>query len=159
LDSLDLVKKLLERGADVNARETKEPRDGNRNLLNRIGATPFLLAAKNVDLALMRLLLANGADPTLTNEDGTTALMVAAGVGIWAAGDSPGTEEEALEAVKLVLDVGGGAVTDVDKNGETALHGAIYRAGSIAIAKLLIEKGARLDAVNRKGWTPLIAAD
>ena len=57
LDSLDLARKLLERGADVNARETKEPKDGNRNLLNRIGATPFLLAAKNVDLPMMRLLL------------------------------------------------------------------------------------------------------
>jgi uncharacterized protein len=159
LDSLDLVRKLLARGADVNARETKEPRDGNRNLLNRIGATPFLLAAKNVDLPLMRLLLANGADPALTNEDGTTALMVAAGVGIWAAGDSPGTDEEALEAVKLVLEVGGGAVTDVDKHGETALHGAIYRAGSMAIAGFLIDRGAPLDVANRKGWTPLIVAD
>ena len=85
--------------------------------------------------------------------------MVAAGVGIWAAGDSPGTDEEALEAVKLAFDVGGGAVTDVDKNGETALHGAIYRAGSIAIAKFLIDKGAKLDVVNRKGWSPLTAAD
>ena len=47
----------------------------------------------------------------------------------------------------------------MDKNGETALHGAIYRAGSIAIAKLLIEKGARLDVANLKGWTPLIVAD
>ena len=107
----------------------------------------------------MRLFLEHGADPTLTNEDGTTALMVSAGVGIWAAGDSPGTEEEALEAVKLQLEVGGGAVTDIDKNGETVLHGAIYRAGSIALAKFFIERGARFDVVNKKGWTPLTVAD
>ena len=50
-------------GADVNARQTSEPRDGYRNQLNRIGATPFLLAAKSVDLPLMRLLLELGADP------------------------------------------------------------------------------------------------
>jgi hypothetical protein len=46
LDSLDLVRRLVARGADVNARITKEPRDGNRNMLNRIGGTPFLMAAK-----------------------------------------------------------------------------------------------------------------
>jgi ankyrin repeat protein len=159
VNSLDLVKKLLQRGADINARQTQEPKDGNRTLLRRIGATPFLLAAKSVDLPLMRLLLENGADPTIATEDGTTALMVAAGVGIWAAGDSPGTDEEALEAVKLVYEVGGGTAKDVDKNGETALHGAIYRAGSMTIAKFLIDRGAKLDAVNKKGWTPLIVAD
>ena len=69
--------------------------------------------------------------------------MAAAGVGIWAPGDNPGTDEEALAAVKLVLEVGGGAVTDVDKNGETALHGAIYRAGSIADREVPDRAGAR----------------
>ena len=41
----------------------KEPRDGNRNQLNRIGATPFLMAAKSADVPLMRALLELGADP------------------------------------------------------------------------------------------------
>jgi ankyrin repeat protein len=159
VDSLDLVRKLLQRGANINARQKAEPRDGNRNLLNRIGATPFLLAAKAVDVPLMRLLLESGADPTLTTDDGTTALMAAAGVGIWAAGDDPGTEEEALEAVKLVYEAGGGTALDVDKNGETPLHGAIYRAGSIPLAKFFIDRGAKFDVVNKKGWTPLIVAD
>jgi ankyrin repeat protein len=159
LDSLELARTLLKRGANVNARQKKEPRDGFRNMLDRIGATPFLLAAKSADVPLMRLLLEHGADPKLTTEDGTTALMAAAGVGIWAPGENPGTEEEALAAVKLAYEVGGGSPTDVDKNGETALHGAIYRAGSVAIAKFLIDKGARLDLTNHKGWTPLIVAD
>jgi len=159
LDSLDLVRRLLQHGANVNARQTREPKDGFRNMLNRIGATPFLLAAKSVDIPLMRLLLEHGANPKLTTEDGTTALMAAAGVGIWAPGENPGTEEEALAAVKFVYAAGGGLATDVDKNGETALHGAIYRAGSIAIAKFLIDKGAKLDVKNSKGWTPLIVAD
>jgi ankyrin repeat protein len=159
LDSLDLVRKLVKLGANVNARQKKEPRDGYRNQLNRIGATPFLLAAKSVDLPLMRLLLENGADPTLKTDEGTTALMAAAGVGIWAPGENPGTDEEALAALKLTFEVGGGGVNDVDNNGETALHGAIYRAGSIAMVKFLLEKGAKLDVRNKKGWTPLIAAD
>jgi ankyrin repeat protein len=159
LDSLDLVRKLVKLGANVNARQKKEPKDGYRNQLNRIGATPFLLAAKSVDLPLMRLLLENGADPTLKTDEGTTALMAAAGVGIWAPGENPGTDEEALAALKLTFEVGGGGVNDVDNNGETALHGAIYRAGSIAMVKFLLEKGAKLDVRNKKGWTPLIAAD
>ncbi len=37
-----------------NARQTKEPADGNRNKLDRLGATPFLLAAKSCDVPLMR---------------------------------------------------------------------------------------------------------
>ena len=159
LDSLDLVRKLVQYGADVNARQKKEPKDGYRNQLRRIGATPFLLAAKSVDVPLMRLLLEYGADPKLTTEDGTTPLMAAAGVGIWAPGENPGTDEEALAAVKLAFEAGGGSATDVDKNGETALHGAIYRAGSIAVARFLIEKGASLDVQNNKGWTPLTVAD
>ena len=159
LDGLDLVKELVRYGADINARETKEPRDGNRNMLNRIGATPFLLAAKAVDLPLMRTLLEQGADPKLGNVDGTTPLMVAAGVGIWAPGESPGTEEEAVAAVKMLLDRGAGGATDVDKNGYTALHGAIHRAGSIPLVRLLVEHGARLDARNNKGWLPLTIAE
>ncbi|MEO8259690.1 MAG: ankyrin repeat domain-containing protein [Acidobacteriota bacterium] len=159
MDAIELVKKLVASGADVNARESKEPRDGNRNVLNRIGATPFLLAAKAVDLPLMRALLAAGADPKLPNADGTTPLMVAAGVGIWAPGESPGTEEEAIAAVKLLLELGAGAVTDIDKNGYTAAHGAVHRGGSVPILRLLVERGARLDVRNSKGWTPLTIAE
>ena len=77
----------------------------------------------------MRALVAHGADPLLPNEDGTTALMVAAGVGIWAVGESPGTNEEALQAVKLMLELGD-VVTTVDANGDTALHGAVIRVRS-----------------------------
>jgi ankyrin repeat protein len=167
LNSLALVSELVALGADVNARETKEPRDGYRNLLGRVGATPFLLAAKSADVDLMRALLANGADPNLTTVDHTTPLMAAAGVGIWAVGESPGTNEEALEAVKLTLELGADA-TAVNDFGYTALHGAAHR-GSNAIVQLLADKGARLDAKLTKsggggvgwkeGWTPLAIAD
>jgi uncharacterized protein len=159
LDSLDLVRLLVRRGAQVNARLTKEPRDGNRNMLNRIGATPFLMAAKSADVPLMRVLLESGADASLTTDRGTTPLMVAAGVGIWAPGENPGTHDEALAAVKLALEAGGGRVTDIDKDGETALHGAVYRGGAIPVIQFLIDRGAVLDVRNKKGWIPLTAAD
>jgi ankyrin repeat protein len=159
IGSLDLVRRLVAHGANVNAREKKEPADGNRNKLDRIGATPFLLAAKADDVPLMRLLLELGADSAITTEKDTTALMAAAGVGIWAPGENPGTHEEALAAVKLAFGAGGGKVNDVDANGETALHGAVYRGGAIAVIQFLADNDAKLDVVNTKGWTPLTVAD
>jgi ankyrin repeat protein len=159
VDSLDLVRKLVAKGADVNARMTKEPRDGNRNMLNRIGATPFVMAAKSADVPLMRVLLENGADPAIKTADGTSALMVAAGVGVYGPGESPGTHDEALEAVKLAFEVGGGDVNDANKDGETALLGAVYRGGAVPVIQFLAEKGARLDVPNKKQWTPLLAAE
>ena len=158
LDSLDLVRRLVARGANVNARMTKEPKDGNRNMLNRIGATPFLMAAKSDDVALMRVLLEVGANPALTTNLGTTALMAAAGVGIWAPGENPGTHEEALAAVKLALEAGGGDVNAVDQEGETALHGAVYRGGAMPVIQFLARprRGARRrqqDVAGRR-WPP-----
>ena len=159
LDSLELVRLLVAAGGDVNARQREEPADGNRNKLDRIGATAFLLAAKSCDLPLMRVLLEVGADPSITTENGTTALMAAAGVGIWAPGENPGTHEEALAAVELAFEVGGGDVNAANDEGDTALHGAVYRGGAIPVIEFLAGKGAKLDAVNTFGWMPVTAAD
>jgi ankyrin repeat protein/mono/diheme cytochrome c family protein len=159
LDSLELVRRLVARGADLNARITKEPRDGNRNMLNRIGGTPFLMAAKSADVPLMRVLVELGADPKITTSDGTSALMAAAGVGVYGPGESPGTAEEAFEAVKLAFEVGGGDVNGANKDGETALLGAVYRGGAVPVIQFLADKGARLDAENKKHWTPLVASE
>jgi len=100
----------------VSAACTPSPEErGNRNKLERVGATPFLLAAKACDVPLMRTLLELGADPSIPTAKGTTALMAAAGVGIWAPGENPGTHEEALAAVELAYEVGGGDAADVDE--------------------------------------------
>lgn len=159
LDSLDLARLLVKKGANVNARLKREPRDGNRNLLNRLGATPFLMAAKNDDVPYMKVLLELGADPSLTTDLGATALMVAAGVGIWAPGENPGTPEEALAAVKVAFEAGGSDINAVDSNGDTALHGAVYRGGNIGAIEYLVSKGARMDIRNRKGMLPVEVAD
>jgi ankyrin repeat protein len=159
LDSLELVRKLAAHGADLDARQTKEPADGNRNKLDRLGATPFVLAAKSCDLPLMRTLLELGADASITTNAGTTALMAAAGVGIWAPGENPGTHDECLAAMQLAHEAGGGDVNVIDKNGETALHGAVYRGGNVAAVQYLADLGARLDVVNAKGWSPVTVAD
>ena len=60
-------------------------------------------------------------------------------------------------AVELMLELGD-VVTTVDANGDTALHGAIIR-GSEPLVRFLLDQGADLEAVNEKGWTPLIMAE
>ena len=156
LDGLDMARILIAHGADPNLGQTAEPRDGNRNMLDRVGATPFLLAAKAADVPMMRLLADLGADPSLTTANGATPMMAAAGVGIWKIGENPGTNDEALAAVELAWELGND-VNAVDGNGDTALHGAIHR-GADGIVRFLHEKRADLDAVNGTGWTALSIA-
>jgi ankyrin repeat protein len=157
VSSLQLAKTLIERGANVNARMTRQPTDGYRNWMNRVGATPYVMAAKATDVELMRFLVANGADPAIKARDNTTALMAAAGIGWWQ-GESPGTEAEALAAVKLAIELGD-EVNATNENNYTALHGAAVR-GANSIVEFLVGKGARLDVVTkREGWTPLKIAE
>ena len=159
--SMDLINKLIEADIDVNAPMISDFRDGYRNRLNRIGATPFLLASKNVDTAVMRVLLDAGADPLVPNGDLTTPLMVAAGVDMWNPGEDGGAtaedEPEALEAVRMLVELGND-VRAANDRGETALHGAAYR-GAPSIVDYLVEQGAQLDAQSAQGWTPWTIAN
>jgi ankyrin repeat protein len=157
LDAFDLVRALADAGANLDIRQTKEPRDGNRNILNRVGSTAFLQAAKVADVEMMQVLADLGADPAITTEEGCTALMAAAGVGIWKIGENPGTNEEALSAVRLAWELGND-VNAADVNGDTALHGSIHR-GAGNIVGFLVEKGADIDALNNKGWSALSVAE
>jgi ankyrin repeat protein len=158
LSSLELVKKLAARGANLNARMTKKP-NLNNTRLNEIGATPFMLAANTCDAELMRTLAALGADPLIANADNSTPLMAAAGLASRSPGEDPGTESETLEAVQAALDLGAD-INAVDKNGETAMHAAAYK-NLPKVVKFLAAKGARIDLWNRNdkfGWTPLAIA-
>ena len=155
MDSIELVKKLVAHGADRNARMTRRTRAGASSL-NSVGATPFLMAARTADAELMRLLAELGADPLLANEDNTTPLMVAAGVGTRSPGEDAGTETEVLEAVRVALDAGND-MNAVDDRGETAMHGAAYK-HLPSVARYLAGNGAKIEVWNRNnqnGWTPL----
>ncbi|HKY19915.1 MAG TPA: ankyrin repeat domain-containing protein [Vicinamibacterales bacterium] len=155
MDSLTLVRKLKAHGADVNARVTRRPSVGV-TALNFIGATPFFMAARGGDVELMRLLVELGADPKRPNGDGTTPLMAAAGVGTNSPGEDAGTPPEALEAVQLALELGND-VNVVDKNGNTAMHGAALKQLP-DVVKILAAHGADITVWNKKnvsGWTPL----
>lgn len=125
LDALDLERKLLEHGADANARVyfteqrftiglgTTRNLPGlmlGRHYLSYNGATPYYVAARNGDYRFMRLLAEFGADGTIANVHGVTPLMAAAGLDYYE-GETPGPfvgvpEAERLEAVKLALAAG-----------------------------------------------------
>src|SRR5205807_2403916 len=71
MTSLEFVKKLAAKGANLNARMTKKVNVGLTSL-NTMGATTFLLAARTGDAELMRFLAALGADPLLPTMDNAT---------------------------------------------------------------------------------------
>jgi uncharacterized protein len=122
---LQLAKKLLEKGADPNAKiawkemkmdkglgTTKNPPNINlgRHYMSFVGSTPFYNAARNGDPAMMRLLVEHGADPKLATPLGVTPLMAAACIDYYE-GETPGpltgvSEAERLEAVKLAVELG-----------------------------------------------------
>ena len=146
MDHLDFIKKLLDKGADVNARmkDSTETRTVFTNQwVDEAGATAFLRASQSSDLVVMRLLLEHGADPKIATEGDVTALQVAAGIG-WVDGLTYEWSEKAnVEAVKLLLELG------VDPNvqaetGRTALHGAGHK-GRTAVIQMLVDAGAKLD--------------
>ena len=159
LDSLELAALLLAHGADVNARmSANAPRNGTYDYtyMSHVGATPLFLAVKASDTAMMRLLLDHGADPAIGNDENTTPLLVAAGIG-YIEGQILASEEKAFEAVRMLVERGEDVNTTNDKS-ETALHGAAYR-GANSIALYLIDRGARLDIADELGRMPVTIAD
>src|SRR5579863_2522755 len=161
--ALELIKTLIERGANVNAR-TKEYPPIRRWVtpLNDIswvdftGQTAFLRAALSGDITVMRLLLEKGADPNIPTFAGTTALMAAAGVN-WAENQTYTESKESLmEALKLCFEKGAD-VNAKNSMGITAVIGAANR-GSDEMIEFLVQHGAKLDVKDNEGRTPLVWA-
>jgi ankyrin repeat protein len=161
MDGVDLVKRLLAKGANPNARLTGKPlkrhHDAGSTLNFGEGTTPLIRAARTNDVDVMKALLDGGADPFVTLPDRTTALMIAAGQGY---GGIRGegirivvpTPESAVDALTVLLDRG----LDVDafnNAGNTAMHAAVARGD--AVVKFLASRGASLNLKNKAGFTPL----
>ncbi len=91
---------------------------------------PVVAAARAGDTVAVRDLLAAGDDPLIPSADGTTPLMVAAGIAIFIPGEDggslPGQEDEVLEAVRMCVELGAD-VNATNFRNETALHGAAFR--------------------------------
>src|SRR5882762_3377949 len=95
---LPLVNALLAHGANPNARMTRPQPVFAGGYTDAVGATPFLLASSVDDVEMMRLLLEGGADPKLMTNTNTTAVMAASALNRLV-GESPVTEQQAIEAV------------------------------------------------------------
>ena len=143
---LQLMKLLLERGADPNARLNRKlwfrPSDHDDAWTGTAGTTAFWRAAFATDVDAMRLLVAGGADPSLPSLEKVTPLMAAAGLG-WVGNQHRTVPDSWLPAVKLCLELGAD-LNGTDIFNYTALHAAAYR-GDNALVEFLVEKGARLD--------------
>jgi ankyrin repeat protein len=157
---LQLIRVLLEKGADVNAR-TKEVQPVRRFIMplgslawvDVTGETPFFRAALSGDVTVMRELLRHGADSSIATFSGTTPLMAAAGVN-WVFNQTYDEGPAALlEAVKLCHELGAD-VNAANSMGLRAIHGAANR-GSDDIVRFLVGKGASLEAADAQGRTPL----
>ncbi|HEY6362273.1 MAG TPA: ankyrin repeat domain-containing protein, partial [Vicinamibacterales bacterium] len=150
LDHLEIITRLLERGANPNIRvkdNTLTRTIFTMQWFFEAGATPLIRAAQSGDTELLRLLLKHGADPKLVTDLGDSALTVAGGIG-WVEGVTyERSPQDNLETIRLLLDLG------LDPNyanneGRTPLMGAALK-GRNDVVRLLVERGARLDTRDR----------
>lgn len=170
----DLIRELLAAGADPNGRRgipqagsrvyspdgqasgfDRGPTDPDNFGVARgwTGATPFWVAAHKTDIPLMQLLIEAGADPTLATEDGTTPLMVAAGLSH--AGDRYErfwSFASALAAVAFLVEQGAD-INATNEAGFTALHGSAF-VGADDVTEYLVAHGADVNAQDFVNRTP-----
>lgn len=174
---MPLLKALLAKGADPNAKLTKgtSSRYYSKDYAFNdvlIGATPMLLAARYGEPEMVTVLAAGGGDPKATLPDGTNLIMsaisVTRGYGAFRAGDKreryqgPAdaamrneAEEErvTLAVIEIALKLGVDPNASL-KSGDTALHLAVGQSLDTVIP-VLVNQGAKLDAKNERGQTPL----
>jgi ankyrin repeat protein len=150
---LELMRVLLDKGADPNLRLRKKlwfrSLTHDQHWVTTAGATAFWRAAQASDVPVMKLLATRGADPNIPSIEGTTPLLVAAGVG-WGANFHRNLHGAWVEAAAYCLELGLD-VNAEDRNHFTAIHGAAYR-GDLEMMKLFIAKGAKLDVKSKFGY-------
>lgn len=161
--ALDVMRVALEKGADPDAQLTRQAPyrskiDRGNDTVLTTGTTALLRAAKSADIPAIELLLAHGADPALTTQNGVNALMLAAGLGT-SEQDTTGrfkNETDAIRTIDIMLEHGFD-VNATDRGGRTALHGAALQ-GYDEVVAALVERGADLALADEDGFTPLDTA-
>jgi ankyrin repeat protein len=161
-----MIKQLIAAGADLSATISgKVSHRGSFDMrwTDLKGGTPFLRAAWNGDIEVMRLLLEHGADPKVATEKNETALLLLAGAG-WPLGQGYiRSDEEIIAALDLLVEEFGMDVNEATTEGITPLMGAVFK-GTNNVVQYLVDHGAKLDAKDGKGrsllaWAAGIAAN
>ena len=125
---LEIVKSLISKGADVNAKDEREN-------------TPLCYAVKSGKMEVVQLLVESGADVNAMGKNDRPPLYMA-------------VEEDNIAIAKYLIAHG----ADVNAGDNwTALQQAPY-SSSVEMVKLLISKGADVNAKTDRGQTPLSLA-
>lgn len=126
----------------------KVPHNHEINQGNENGETCLMLACERGSAEIVRILLDEGADPTLADIKGVTPLII--------------TCKRGHEKIVPLLLKKGAKVNTQDEDGNTPLHMCIkfYRefSGHRKCVELLLDAGSSLDVKNKEGLTPVMMA-
>lgn len=137
----DIVKLLIAKGVDVNARD----RDGRGN-------SALIYAVWNGDVPMVRLLIKNGADANVGNSNWTPLMA-----GAWALGTSKDRSKKHVLAIIKLLLANGAKINARDGVGQTALSLAAA-VGDVATLRVLLRAGAYIHTRDKRGNGALIGA-
>jgi uncharacterized protein len=136
--------------------------DRGRDGMLVTGTTPLIRAAKGMDAAAIKLLLAAGAQIDLANSRDFLPIIVAAGVGSgendtrgWF--NTPDVQQRSIAALRALLDAGANIEAKGGQRGQPALHGAASW-GWNDVVQFLVDRGAAINSKDARGMTALDAA-